>query len=227
MSNDFWDWYEENKLDLFWYKYKLLMGFDPEGNSTWLEEKRHWARVESIRKKYDEIDDPHRIFKIAPFIDLQYILEKWWDKLDRHYKEKYLIQTWFMKMDGHLMGLDWWLPYFEETGFIANCDVYRPTEPITLYRGSEPFFRKGMSWTNKINMAKVFADSESVISKKYLYGTVVQPESILAIVRGNAINTDGIPLHDHGLEYVINHQHLSFDDIYAVEDPEWDKVKKP
>ncbi|WP_145524126.1 hypothetical protein [Virgibacillus sp. SK37] len=100
MSYDFWEWYKENKWDLFWYKYRVIMGLDPEGNSTWLQERKHWRKVEKIREKYDELDDPHRIFRIAHFLDLQPLLKKWWSKLDRSEKEKYLTEVWFKKMDG-------------------------------------------------------------------------------------------------------------------------------
>ncbi|WP_145524127.1 hypothetical protein [Virgibacillus sp. SK37] len=126
-----------------------------------------------------------------------------------------------------LYGFDWWIPYFEDTGFITNCDASKPTKPVVLYRGVEPFFRQGMSWSNNIDMAKTFADSASLISNKYVYGTIVQPESILAIFKGNAVNIDGSPIKNHGIEYVVNHQQLNIDGIYAVEDPKWKEVKKP
>lgn len=222
----FWDWYEKNKLELFWYKYRVFMGLDPEGKSTWLQEKMHFAAVEEARKKSFEADNVHQAFEVASFLDMQALLEKWWNDLDNNAKEAYLIKTWFQKMDGHLYGLDWWLTYFDDVGYITNCDVPRPSEPIVLYRGIEPPFRLGMSWTNNINMAETFAESESLISNKYVYGTIVQPESILAIFKGNAVNVDGSPLMDHGVEFVVNHRHLSFDDIYAVDDPRWSNYKK-
>jgi len=225
MDEDFWDWYEKNKLDMFWEKYRLFMGI--EGKSNWLKAKMHWAKVDRIRKECLESDDPHHVFEIAHFLDLPFFLDKWWDKLDRHYKERYLTETWFKKIDGHLNGLNWWIPYFNELGFITNCEAPKPSEPIVLYRGVEPYFRLGMSWTNNVDMAETFAGSDSLIGNKFVYGTVVQPESILAVFKGNAVDTDGQPYIEHGLEYVVNHQHLSFDDVYAIDDPEWDKVEKP
>src|SRR5699024_9411161 len=165
-------------------------------------------------------------FAYAPFIDYQPLLEEWWDELDREEKEKYLTKTWFQKMDGFFMGLDWWIPYFQELGYITNCDMPKPTEPIILYRGSEPFFRLGMSWTDNVDMARVFSESESLISNKYIYRTIVQPESILAILRGDAVDVDGSTIVNHGLEYVINHQDLSYDYVYGLDDPAWEVYKE-
>lgn len=209
MNKEVKEWWEANKWDMFWYKYRLIMGLDPKGNATWLQEKRHFAQVERIRKQYDEIDNPHRIFEIAHFLDLQPLLEKWWDKLDRQEKEKYLTQTWFNKMDGFLLGLDWWIPFFNELGFITNCNEPKPTEPVTLYRGVEPFFLQGMSWTPKLEMAVSFSESVSLLKGgKRVYKTTVNPESVLAVFKGNGVTPDGEKFLEGGLEYVINHREL-------------------
>lgn len=225
-KQDFWDWYEKNKQGLFWRKYRLILGLDPDGRD-WLKENRHWNAVEKVRKECLESTDPARIFEIAHFLDLPYFLEKWWDYLYIQEKEKYLIQTWFMKMDASITGLDWWIPYFNELGYITNCEEPKPIDSLVLYRGAIPHFRKQMSWTTNLDMAKSFAESPSEISNKYVYGTIVQPDDILAIFKGDGVDTDGNVIVDQGLEYVVNHQHLKFDDIYAIDDPEWQKIDKP
>lgn len=226
MADNFWDWYEKNKIELFWYKYRVFMGLDPEGDSTWFQERMHFKQMRKQRKKAFDTDNVNDAFAYAPFIDYQPLLEKWWDELDREEKEKYLTKTWFQKMDGFFMGLDWWIPYFQELGYITNCDMPKPTEPIILYRGSEPFFRLGMSWTDNVDMARAFSEFESLISNKYIYRTIVQPESILAILRGDAVDVDGSTIVNHGLEYVVNHQDLSYDYVYGLDDPAWEVYKE-
>src|SRR5699024_491113 len=218
-SLDFWKWYEQNKDKLFWQKYRMTQGLDPDGGSI-IQEKLHFKKMKKQREKAMNADNPHDAIMKSPIYDRQYLLEKWWDKLSRNEKEKYLIYTWGNKIDGTMYGFDWWTPYFKELGYITNCGEPKPIEPIVLYRGSEPFFRKGMSWTDDIEMAEGFAESWSFISNKYVYRMVVYPEQILGIVRGNAVDIYGRPQRN-GLEYILEYETLKTEDIYEIKDLKW------
>lgn len=199
------------------YKYRVLNGFNPDKPMT-IKERLHWASVNLQRKLCLATQTAHVAVECAPVLDKQYFLAKWWNQVDIETKKTLLEHTWRNKMDGYFYGLDWWLPYFKEVGFITNCDKRIPTEPITLYRGTEPFFRQGMSWTSNINMAETFANTYSLFGDKFIYGTVVQPDSILGIFKGNSKRG--------GLEYVINHQHLNEDMIEEVDMDEYIKQSK-
>ena len=108
---------------------------------------------------------------------------------------------WTHTSTSFLYGLDWWLPYFEELGFITNCDANKPTEFITLYRGVEEPFAVGMSWTNQLWLAKSFIHRNKIFRDmdKHLYESVVKPEHILAIIKD--INGDG-----NAIEYIVNYK---------------------
>ena len=215
MSKSFEEWYKKHGLEIYWYQYRSIMGFDPEKPESF-EEIMYWKRVKKMRDKCSNSNDPHYAITNAPSFDKQSHLKKWWEDLNRLDKEKYLIHVWFGKMNGLMYGLDWWIPFFEDVGFITNCDTYRPHEPITLYRGTEPYFQQSMSWTTNLDMARTFADSTSLMGDKNVYKTTVKPESILAIFKGNAVDRNGEMLREHGLEYVINHQDLKYDDIVEI-----------
>ncbi|MRX56727.1 hypothetical protein GJU41_22550 [Bacillus idriensis] len=206
MSEVFEKWWKNNSLDMFWYKHRLIMGFDPENPNT-IEESLYWKRVNNQREKCLDSKDPEYAILNAPYFDKQYHLQKWWEDLNDYDKKRFLIHVWFNKADGNLYGFDWWLPYFEEVGFISNIDETLPTEPITLYRGIEPLFMKGMSWTPQIEMARHFSESVSLMEDKKLFKTEVDPEYILAILEENAVGYKG-ELITKGIEYVVNHQKL-------------------
>lgn len=218
MTEDFWTWYEKHKIELFWYKYRGTHDLDPEGKSTWLQEKRHFAKMSRQRKLCQESDDPIYAITKACDIDRQYFLQERWDELDAHDKRKALEYVWLTSGDGVLYGFDWWFPYFEETGFFTNCVHSKPNEPLMLYRGAEPPFAALMSWTDSYEMAYSFANyTGEPIMEKYVFKTVVNPESILAIFRcetGFANNEGETTLDD---EYVVDFRDLNPDNIEMIE----------
>lgn len=195
-------------MDMFWYRHRLLRGYDPNEPLSF-EEIRHFNKIKRQRQKCLESDSPHYAITKAVYFDKQYFLEKWWNELTAFDKEYYLKHVWANKADGNFYGFDWWLPYFKEVGFFSNIDIERPKEPITLYRGIEPHFKRGMSWTPTYEMALSFSKTVSLWEGgKKVFKTIVQPESVLAILKGNGIESDGTVWYEGGLEYIINHQEL-------------------
>lgn len=209
--SEFDKWWQKNATDMFWYRHRLIMGFDTEKWS--LEETFYWNKVKRLREQCSASEDPEYAIFNAPYFDKQALLGKWWEHLTLEEKKEYLIHVWFNKADGTLYGFDWWLPFFEETGFITNTDACMPDEPITLYRGIEPFFKYGMSWTPEIDFARRFVDSVLLMGEKKLYKAVVSPDNILAILKGNLVNYAG-ELDAVGVEYVVNHRTL--EDIQPI-----------
>ncbi|MBN6890035.1 hypothetical protein ACUXCC_005547 [Cytobacillus horneckiae] len=206
MSQSVEEWWEKNKIDMFWYKHRKMMGFNPDEPMN-IQERLYWKRLNNEREKCLASTDPEYAILRAPYFDKQLFLEKWWDKLNIEEKEKYLLHVWGNKGGGNLYGYDWWLPYFNEVGFLTNIDESLPTKPVTLYRGVVPFFSNGMSWTSQIDLARHFANSFSIMGEKKLYKTEVDPEDILGIVQGDVVNYNG-KVEKNGLEYVINHRKL-------------------
>lgn len=46
-----------------------------------------------------------------------------------------------------------WIDRFIETGYLSNCNIKLPEEPITLYRGCIKGLECAMSWTDDIEIA--------------------------------------------------------------------------
>ncbi|RDW15949.1 hypothetical protein [Oceanobacillus chungangensis] len=201
------EWYEKHKMKIFWSKFKMINGLKDDGTEI-LQESLLWRKVARTREACEKSDNPEYALKNAFYFDKQYFLEKWWNTFTRDEKEFYLIYVWGAKGDGNLYGFDWWLPYFNELGFISNKDKMRPEKPIILYRAAEPYFARGMSWTDDINMALVFQDrNHDLLGPRTVYKTTFYPESILAIVEGSIVNLSYEQL-SYGKEYVVNHNDI-------------------
>lgn len=205
------EWYEANKDTLFWYKHRVLHGLDPDNTNNFAE-RSHWKEIKKARRKANEATNAIEAITSAPYFDKQYYLAKWWGKLQKDEKRELLLYTWGNKGDAIIKGYDWWLPYFKDVGFFTNAEVDRPEEPIKLYRASEPYFVRGMSWTKDYEMAKAFQDTNiRLLGDKHIHSTVVEPENILAIVEGNVvvIGEDNEYITKHaGLEYVVDHRSI-------------------
>lgn len=148
MAKDLETWWNKHRDEIFWYKYRLMNGLDPN-NPEPIKEAFHWRKIRQKRQRSLESNDPDYAIKNAIFFDKQYLLQKWWETFNKAEKRYYLIYVWCRKGDGNLYGFDWWLPFFEELGFVSNRNELRPADPMILYRASEPIFSKGMSWTDR------------------------------------------------------------------------------
>lgn len=168
----------------------------------------HWFKVRQQRKICKKARFPGVAIYLAPPFDKQYFLSKWWARLQPDEKVEFLTHVWLEKGPSNLLGFDWWLPYFEDTGFITNCGIERPTEEVLLYRGTTPLVKQGMSWTPNLEEARFFANGECISGmKKNVYKMTVSPDSILAIFAGKAAYLqDQEPVNI--LEYVVNHREL-------------------
>lgn len=204
--------------EYFLFKYRASKGFNPNEPMSF-KERLHWKKIEMQRNFCRRTTSAYASISMAPYFDKQYFLAKWWDKLNQEDKKSYLEMVWLQKGDCPIYGYDWWIPYFEEIGFIANNGFEKPLQPITLYRGSRPSYILGMSWTDQIEAAELFKNYSLLggLPPKKIYKTVVQPESVLAIFSG--IDPK---LHETLMvrEYVLNHQHLNLSEIEEVEFPQ-------
>lgn len=203
------EWYIKNKMDLLWYRHRLLMGFNTDGSDV-IMEKMHWNKLKKIRKKIDKSNDPDYIFDTAVYLDKEYHLARWWEYLSYEEKKKYLIISWKHGCPVFIYGISWWLPYFQELGYITDCGMQRPDKPIKLYRGSEPMFRKGMSWTHDKDVAVLYTNKTVILEEKKAYGAIIEPENILA--------TTFIPDGDDGfsVEYIVNTLNVDDEDIKEI-----------
>lgn len=204
--NDYWDWY------------RRTMGFNPNEPMT-SEENKFWDGIHLQRQMCLDSKDPlYAIYEAPPF-DKQYFLAEWWDKLDIDDKKRYLTHVWLNKGPSFLLGYDWWFPYFKDVGFLTNCNADRPTKEVVLYRGAFPFIKYGLSWTDDIELAKLFGSQHD---ESRVYKAVVKPESILGVIRGVAgYAEEGKASSEKytGDEYVVNYHEI--EDIQEI-----DYVKK-
>lgn len=198
-------------MDLFWVRHRVAMGWNPDGTS-FIQEKMYWSKVRRARKLCAESNDPDFIFSTAPYFDMQYHLEEWWAHLSKHEKQKYLLHVWKNKITSYLYGLDWWIPFFEDLGYFSDFDKEKPDEPVTLYRGIEPMYKKGMSWASDVDLAIEYQNSFHLFdTDKKLYKTIVQPNNILAIIKIYDADLQG-----YMDEYIVNYQALDDDQIKEV-----------
>lgn len=188
---------EEHNKKLFWKIFEWQYGIDklPE----W-KRNLFWDQAAELRQRCWYSDSPETsITECLPF-DKQAMLNKWWPSLSIEDKKKYLIHVWLNKGTALMFGYGWWVPYFEETGFLTNYEIDVP-EKIRLYRGSLPWLRDGMSWTPDKEFATLFADQYEESS---LYMIDAEKVDILGVFEGTA----GIVGDDSsvriGIEYVLN-----------------------
>lgn len=94
-----------------------------------------------------------------------------------------------------------WVQMFTTAGYTHNRQpASLPTEPVTVYRGSVPKGRFGMSWTSDLELAQKFASGTMYgRTQGHVYMFHAPPAALLAFVG-----------EDRGEnEYVINPDYLS------------------
>ncbi len=114
------------------------------------------------------------------------LLYEHWKSLSADDKKLALLDVWIM-VEWPTRSMPWqiWLDFFSQTGFISdNPDIKKPLQPLTIYRGAMKHKRKGMSWTQDIELAAWFANRIINNGKGYLYTTDIEPDYILAIITG-------------------------------------------
>lgn len=194
-------------INTFWDYVKSLHGVN-----GWFQERMFFKDVSKRRRLCEESDDPFYATEECYFFDKQYFLEKWWDKLQFWEKKELLTQVWNSVIINVVYDLDWWLPYFEEVGFISNVGASRPDDNVVLYRAAEEEFKKYMSWTDDLETAKNIRDIKPPITSEVrIYKTIVKPESVLGIFEGNFLSSDegGLEYGFKAVEYIVNHNELS------------------
>lgn len=107
-----------------------------------------------------------------------------WSSMNDQEKVLNLANVWQAYMVWGNRDYDWWLPYFKEVGYFTNWWLEKPEDPITLYRGSFPEFKAGMSWTPHVSYAKIhrFLKWRMEEDRGVVYKMVVNPDQILAII---------------------------------------------
>lgn len=84
---------------------------------------------------------------------------------------------------GSLSPADWVL-LFGEVGYVVDgrrAEAERPAEPIRLYRGAHPTQRRGMSWTDSLDVAAWFTGYHSPWpEEERVYVAEVPPAALLA-----------------------------------------------
>lgn len=86
---------------------------------------------------------------------------------------------------GALEPLDW-THMFQRVGYVVNghrAESERPAESLTLYRGAHPSHRRGMSWTDQLDIACWFTSYRSPGGSQ-VYVATVPPAAILARIDG-------------------------------------------
>lgn len=72
-----------------------------------------------------------------------------------------------------------WMRLWRRAGFtIDGVPAERPTEPITLYRGSRASHKRGFAWTDDIKVGRWFVTSR--YGNNHLYKVVCPPDRLLA-----------------------------------------------
>ncbi len=78
---------------------------------------------------------------------------------------------------------DLWLMLFEEAGFINDVvgdETARPREAMTLYRGATQVAAARMSWTDRLETARWFADRFGGVLGRKVWTARVEPSRLLA-----------------------------------------------
>lgn len=192
----------DENLRIYWEVFENSTGINRLSKR---EQDYFWREASLTRIKCQQSNNAeYAITKALPF-DKQAMLKRWWEYLSYDEKESLLTHVWLNKGPGILYGYDWWLPYFEDTGFITNSDIdyLDDKESITLYRGALPFLKCGMSWTPDREFAELFVDQ---YEESRLYSVKVEFSEVLGVFEGIAGTIDdyenGIVYHK--IEYVLD-----------------------
>lgn len=100
-----------------------------------------------------------------------------------------------------------WIDRFIETGYLSNCNIKLPEEPITLYRGCIEGLECAMSWTDDIEIALLYANQ---FEGSHVYKTIATKHDILSILQVEAMNVNTHEKYKN-LEYILNPEGLKID----------------
>lgn len=177
---------EEHNLKVFWETFRSQYGID---KLTPYQERLFWDKAREQRDFCWYSDDPEYSITEAYSYDKPAMLEKWWEKISFEDKQKYLTHAWLGKGSALLFGYYWWIDKFKQVGFLTNTDMLEnDLRPITLYRGSIPDLKQGMSWTDDIESAKLFKDQYRN-SRVYQIETI--SNDILGVMEGEVRDLEG------------------------------------
>lgn len=188
---------EEYNLKVYWDIFRHTYGLDKL--STYQEEL-FWDEARKQREWCWYSDSPeYAIMEAFPY-DKPAMLEKWWEYLSFDDKQKYLISAWLGKGSAILVGYNWWVDKFKQVGYLTNTEIkYEEIGPITLYRGSLPNLKVGMSWTPKVEFANLFKDQ---YRESKIYTIQAESSDILGIMEGIVRESDG---KNHKIiEYILD-----------------------
>jgi len=132
-----------------------------------------------------------------------FLLEHWWDAglIDDEALRQRILDVWSnANIPQAALGVRRWLKLFKATGFLSDGHP-TPTEALTVYRGHNLGWWRGMSWTETPDCAHSFAGWWKHIGWSDCPGdvfrTTVAPKHVLAIYDGRGeseiiVNTYGL-----------------------------------
>lgn len=100
-----------------------------------------------------------------------------------------------------------WRPMFTTAGFVVNGEAReqeRPADPLRLYRGARPRFRRRWSWTDDLETAVTF--TKGTRDGGVVWTSTVEPRRLLArfhepgVGRGEhewVVDTEGLEIRRH------------------------------
>ncbi|MDN6241734.1 hypothetical protein [Corynebacterium variabile] len=113
----------------------------------------------------------------------------------------------FAKMPSRKLPRNLWIYMFRKAGFGDYMHLKDPApDTITLYRGTQPAGKAGMSWTQSRTLADAYAVRANGYQPGTVYTTQAPKESILA----------HYPCHYFGDEWVIDTDGLNIEECGAV-----------
>ncbi|MEK5481029.1 hypothetical protein [Viridibacillus sp. FSL R5-0888] len=196
----------DEQLQEFHNYYRSKLGFDISKPMT-IKENMYWIRFKRARERATAATTPYDAITIAFDIDKPYFLEKWWNTLSIDEKQEYLIYCWLHNDSIFIHGMAFWIDRFIETGYLSNCDIKQPEEPIKLYRGCIEGLEDAMSWTNDIEIAGLYANQ---FEGSHVYKTIATKNDILSIFQVEAMNVNTHEKYKN-LEYILNPKDLKIE----------------
>ncbi|KEH96113.1 hypothetical protein [Clostridium massiliodielmoense] len=168
-------------------------------------------KINYLRATYSK--SAEKAIENAYYLDKFYFLKKWWNKINIEDKAYLLLKTW-VTSDFPMVVSDSWISFFKDVGYFTDCGIEKPKHSITLYRGSEPKYKKGMSWASDLKGAIVFATrfdtlNDTLNNIKKIYKITVNPNYILATHREMTIH----PFKHSFIEYILDYSKLNEKEI--------------
>ena len=77
-----------------------------------------------------------------------------------------------------------WTEIFTYAGFVSDSGRFKPTDPLTVYRGSDARRRVGMAWTTNWRTARWYAErwkGYANVRQASVWTATVAPEQVLAM----------------------------------------------